>query len=256
MAAEGSIRDEAALRDVIGTPTDLVVAKIADRLNDLTRQFIERSPFVCVATARPDGGLDVSPRGDPAGFVRILDERTLLMPDRPGNRIADTLTNLFEDDRIGLLFLIPGIGETFRVNGRATVVDDPELLEAEHRRRERAATRDPRHDRGGLHAVREGADQIGPLEPRAAHRALRAAEPRGDPALGRRPRARPRRVRPRPRRALRTSRRPLLACSGIARSRLIAVGLIRKPLPVFTTKHLIPAWVELHLNGPAVIQLP
>ena len=130
MAAEGSIRDETALREVIGTPSDLVVAKIADRLNDLTRQFIERSPFVCVATSRPDGGLDVSPRGDPAGFVRILDERTLLIPDRPGNRIADTLTNLFEDDRIGLLFLIPGIGETFRVNGRAVVVDDPELLEA------------------------------------------------------------------------------------------------------------------------------
>jgi PPOX class probable FMN-dependent enzyme len=128
MAAEKTIRDETALREVIGTPTDLVVAKIADRLNDLTRQFIERSPFVCVATASPDGGLDVSPRGDPAGFVRILDERTLLIPDRPGNRIADTLTNLFADDRIALLFLIPGIGETFRVNGRAVVVDDPELL--------------------------------------------------------------------------------------------------------------------------------
>ena len=81
-----------------------------------------------MATARPDGGLDVSPRGDPAGFVRILDERTLLMPDRPGNRIADTLTNLLADDRIGLLFLIPGIGDTFRVNGRASIVDDPELL--------------------------------------------------------------------------------------------------------------------------------
>jgi PPOX class probable FMN-dependent enzyme len=122
------VHDEAALREVIGVPADLVVAKIADRLNDLTRQFVERSPFVCVATARHDGGLDVSPRGDPAGFVRILDERTLLMPDRPGNRIADTLTNLLDDDRIALLFLIPGIGDTFRVNGRARIVDDPELL--------------------------------------------------------------------------------------------------------------------------------
>jgi hypothetical protein len=122
------IRDESALRDVIGAPTELVLTKIADRLNDLTRQFVERSPFVCVATARPDGGLDVSPRGDPPGFVRILDERTLLLPDRPGNRIADTLTNLLEDARIALLFLIPGIGDTFRVNGRATIVDDPELL--------------------------------------------------------------------------------------------------------------------------------
>ena len=122
------IRDEAVLRDVIGTPTELVLTKIADRLNKLTRQFVERSPFVCVATASPDGGLDVSPRGDPPGFVRILDERTLLLPDRPGNRIADTLTNLLEDPRIALLFLIPGVGDTFRVNGRARIVDDPELL--------------------------------------------------------------------------------------------------------------------------------
>jgi hypothetical protein len=109
-------------------PADVATAKISDRLNDLTRQFIERSPFVCVATGKPDGGLDVSPRGDPAGFVRILDERTLLMPDRPGNRIADTLTNLLADPRIALLFLIPGVGDTFRVNGRAVIVDDAELL--------------------------------------------------------------------------------------------------------------------------------
>jgi uncharacterized protein len=128
MATARRIVNEDELREVIGEPTELVLAKISDRLNELTRQFVERSPFVCVATARPDGGLDVSPRGDPAGFVRILDERRLLIPDRPGNRIADTLTNLFADDRIGLLFLIPGIGDTFRVNGRAAVVDDPELL--------------------------------------------------------------------------------------------------------------------------------
>jgi PPOX class probable FMN-dependent enzyme len=123
-----AVADERALREVIGSPSELVAAKVADRLNDLTRQFVERSPFVCVATARPDGGLDVSPRGDPAGFVRILDERTLLIPERPGNKLADTLTNLLEDPRIGLLFLIPGIGDTFRVNGRARIVDDAELL--------------------------------------------------------------------------------------------------------------------------------
>jgi len=123
-----TIRDEDELRALIGTPNEVVVSKIADRLNDLTRQFVERSPFVCVATARPDGGLDVSPRGDPAGFVRVLDERTLLLPERPGNRIADTLTNLFADPRIALLFLIPGVGDTFRVNGTAAVVEDAELL--------------------------------------------------------------------------------------------------------------------------------
>jgi uncharacterized protein len=123
-----AIEDETRLRELIGSPTELVAAKIANRLNGLTRQFVERSPFVCVATARPDGGLDVSPRGDPAGFVRILDEQTLLLPERPGNRIADTLTNLLADPRIALLFLIPGVGDTFRVNGRAVVTDDRELL--------------------------------------------------------------------------------------------------------------------------------
>jgi PPOX class probable FMN-dependent enzyme len=123
-----TICTEAHLREIVGTPNDLVAAKVADRLNDLTRQFVERSPFVCVATSRPDGGLDISPRGDPAGFVRILDDRRLLIPERPGNRLADTMTNVITDPRIALLFLIPGVGDTFRVNGRATVVDDPELL--------------------------------------------------------------------------------------------------------------------------------
>lgn len=121
--------DEAQLREVLGgEPAKLIREKIADRLNPLTRQFVERSPFVVVASGRPGGGLDVSPRGDPAGFVRIVDERTLLLPDRPGNKLADTLTNLLEDDRIALLFLIPGVNDTFRVNGRARIVDDPELL--------------------------------------------------------------------------------------------------------------------------------
>jgi uncharacterized protein len=128
MAATRAITTEERLREVVGEPAPLVAAKIADRLNDLTRQFIERAPFLCVATAHPVGGLDVSPRGDPAGFVQILDERTLLIPDRPGNRIADTLTNLLVDPRIALLFLIPGVGDTFRVNGRAEIVEDPELL--------------------------------------------------------------------------------------------------------------------------------
>jgi uncharacterized protein len=123
--------DETQLREVLGgEPAPLIREKIADRLNPLTRQFVERSPFVVVASGRPDGGLDVSPRGDPAGFVCILDERTILLPDRPGNKLADTLTNLLADDRIALLFLIPGVNDTFRINGRARIVDDPELLAA------------------------------------------------------------------------------------------------------------------------------
>jgi PPOX class probable FMN-dependent enzyme len=123
-----TIHSEAELREIIGEPTDLVRAKLGDRLNELTRQFIERSPFVCVATARPDGGVDVSPRGDPPGFVRVLDDVTLLLPERPGNRLADTLTNLVADPRIALLFMVPGVGDTFRVNGTALVTDDRDLL--------------------------------------------------------------------------------------------------------------------------------
>ena len=124
------MKDETQLRELLGEPAELIRKKIADRLNPLTRQFVERSPFVVVASGRPDGGLDVSPRGDPPGFVRILDDRTLLLPDRPGNKLADTLTNLLADDRIALLFLIPGVNDTFRVNGCARIVDDPELLAA------------------------------------------------------------------------------------------------------------------------------
>ncbi len=123
-----TITNDADLRAIIGSPNDVVVSKISDRLNDLTRQFIERSPFVCVATKMPNGGIDVSPRGDPAGFVRILGERELLIPERPGNRIADTLTNLLADPSIGLIFLIPGVGDSFRVNGRGVITDDQELL--------------------------------------------------------------------------------------------------------------------------------
>jgi PPOX class probable FMN-dependent enzyme len=122
------ISDETELRAIIGEMAPMATGKISDRLNDLTAQFIERSPFVCVATARPDGGLDVSPRGDPPGFARVLDEHTLLLPERPGNRIADTLTNLLHDPRIALLFLIPGVGDTFRVNGEAEIIEDPALL--------------------------------------------------------------------------------------------------------------------------------
>jgi PPOX class probable FMN-dependent enzyme len=125
-----AIRDEAALRGVLGLPTDLVRAKVRDRLDHLTRQFVERSPFVLLATSAPDGSCDVSPRGDPPGFVRVLDERTLLLPERPGNRLADSLRNVLGNAHVGLLFVIPGIGDTLRVNGRATLVADEDLLAA------------------------------------------------------------------------------------------------------------------------------
>jgi len=128
VATISGIATEAELRELIGSPQELVVSKISPKLNDLTRQFIERSPFMCLATSAPDGTCDVSPRGDPAGFVRILDERTLLIPDRPGNKLADSLRNILANPQVGLLFLIPGVGDTFRVNGRARLVTDEELL--------------------------------------------------------------------------------------------------------------------------------
>jgi uncharacterized protein len=120
---------EDGLRSLIGEPSELVQSKVGDRLNELTRQFVERSPFLCLATSGADGTCDVSPRGDPSGFVRILDERTLLVPDRPGNRLADSLRNVMQNPHVALIFLIPGVTDTLRVNGRATIVTDAELLE-------------------------------------------------------------------------------------------------------------------------------
>src|SRR5881394_1136273 len=128
------ITDEAELRAILGTRSAVVASKISDRLNDLTRQFIERSPFVCVATKLPDGGIDVSPRGDPASFVRILDERTLLIPERPGNRLADTLTNLLGDPAIEgappKLGIVVSIEEAYTQCSKALIRSD--LWNADH----------------------------------------------------------------------------------------------------------------------------
>jgi PPOX class probable FMN-dependent enzyme len=123
-----TIREETELRALLGDPAELVRAKVSERLNDLTRRFVDLSPFVLLATSAPDGSCDVSPRGDPAGFVRVLDDRTLLLPDRPGNRLADSLRNILRNPHVGLLFVVPGVGDTLRVNGRATIETDEELL--------------------------------------------------------------------------------------------------------------------------------
>ncbi len=125
---EATIDDEGALRALIGEPSPIVLAKSSATLNRLTRRFIEASPFLCLATADAEGTCDVSPRGDPRGFVRILDDATLLVPERPGNRLADSLRNILQNPHVGLIFVIPGIGDTFRVNGRATLTTDAELL--------------------------------------------------------------------------------------------------------------------------------
>ena len=122
------IDSEEQLRALIGGPAELTRAKISNRLNPMTRLFIERAPFVCIATSDLAGNCDLSPRGDPAGFVRVLDDRTLLIPERPGNRLADSLRNMLANPHIGMLFIVPGVTDTFRVNGRATVTVDADLL--------------------------------------------------------------------------------------------------------------------------------
>jgi uncharacterized protein len=115
------------LRAVLGHPSKLVLDKAIDHIDVHCEKFIAASPFVLVSTANTQGKQDVSPKGDPAGFVRVLDAHTLLLPDRPGNRRADSLTNLLENPSIGLLFLIPGVEDSLRVNGRAEISTDPEL---------------------------------------------------------------------------------------------------------------------------------
>jgi uncharacterized protein len=123
-----TIEDEATLRALIGEPLPLVTRKVTTRLNPLTAAFIERSPFVLLGTSAADGSCDVSPRGDPAGFVRVLDETTVLLPERPGNKIADSLRNILGNPHVGLLFLIPGVADAFRIDGRATLTTDETLL--------------------------------------------------------------------------------------------------------------------------------
>ncbi len=109
-----------------GQPMERSLIKEIDYISDHYRAFVEKSPFVVLATCGPEG-LDCSPRGDPAGFVRVADRKTVLIPDRRGNNRLDTLRNLIRDPRISLLFLIPGVGETLRINGRAEIVTEPEL---------------------------------------------------------------------------------------------------------------------------------
>ena len=123
------VRTIAELEALYGEPMPIAIAKELDHITDHHRAYIEASPFVVVATAGP-GGLDCSPRGDPAGFVRVADERTLLLPDRRGNNRIDTLRNIVTDPRIGLLFLVPGVGVTLRVNGVAEISTDLELRES------------------------------------------------------------------------------------------------------------------------------
>jgi PPOX class probable FMN-dependent enzyme len=120
---------EAELRAIYGEPHARSVTKEIDRLNEQYQAFVKASPFVVLASSGADG-IDCSPKGDEPGFVRIVDERTLALPDRPGNNRIDNLLNIIADPRVSLLFIVPGIGETLRVNGQAEISNDPELLQS------------------------------------------------------------------------------------------------------------------------------
>ena len=115
------------LEALYGTPSGPAVAKEVERLTSGYRAMIEAAPFAVIATVGPEG-VDCSPKGDPAGFIRVIDDATLVIPDRPGNNRLDGMRNVLRDPRISILFLIPGVGETLRVSGRASISVAPELM--------------------------------------------------------------------------------------------------------------------------------
>src|ERR1700687_695407 len=114
----------------MGEPPPACVAKTIAVLDRHCRAFIARSPFVLIASSNTRGLMDISPKGDACGFVRVLDDSTLAIPDRPGNRRADTFTNVLENPKVGLIFVVPGKSETLRVSGSAKIVRDADLLES------------------------------------------------------------------------------------------------------------------------------
>lgn len=124
------VKSKEELRALLGEPHERAVKKEIARLDEHCRAFIARSPFLLLATANAAGQCDVSPKGDAPGFVRVLDEARLVVPDRPGNRRLDGMRNILENPHVGLIFLIPGKEETLRVNGRAAIVHDAEVLAA------------------------------------------------------------------------------------------------------------------------------
>ena len=123
------ISTEDALRELFSPPHEIAVAKVIGHLDKHARALIARSPFLCIGTQTPQGDADVSPRGDPPGFVKVLNERVLLIPDRPGNNRLDTQSNIIANPNVGIIFMIPGFDETLRINGKAKITTEPALLE-------------------------------------------------------------------------------------------------------------------------------
>ncbi|MDX8046460.1 pyridoxamine 5'-phosphate oxidase family protein [Gracilibacillus sp. S3-1-1] len=122
------IETEEQLRELIGYPSELVENKTISMLDHRCREFIEKSPFLMIASSDEAGFCDVSPRGDKQSFVEVISEKYLIIPERPGNKRMDTMRNILSNPRLGLIFFIPGLGETLRVNGKAYLITDQELL--------------------------------------------------------------------------------------------------------------------------------
>jgi PPOX class probable FMN-dependent enzyme len=118
------VRDADELRALVGTPIQRVADKVRPALHELDREWLAAAPLCLVATAGADGTCDVCPRGDPPGFTHVVDERTIAIPDRPGNRRVDGFGNVLENPHVGLIFLVPGRGDTLRINGSAQLLSD------------------------------------------------------------------------------------------------------------------------------------
>ncbi|MFH8345699.1 pyridoxamine 5'-phosphate oxidase family protein [Streptomyces sp. NPDC018045] len=118
------VASERELRELIGEPSDHALYKVRDRLHDLDRQWLASSPFCYVATSDAEGRCDVSPKGDPAGFTTVLDDTTIAIPDRPGNKRVDGFRNILANPQVGLNYILPGRGDTLRINGRARILRD------------------------------------------------------------------------------------------------------------------------------------
>jgi PPOX class probable FMN-dependent enzyme len=125
----GEVTSHEELRELLGTPLPRVAQKDRPRLHDLDRQWLAASPFCLVATAGADGRCDVSPKGDPPGFTLVLDDRTIAIPERPGNRRADGFHNIIDNPHVGLIYLLPGRGDTLRINGKARLVRDADFFD-------------------------------------------------------------------------------------------------------------------------------
>ena len=167
-----TVSDYSGLREVYKPPAPRATQKVLDHLDVHCRNFIALSPMCVLSSANASGQADASPRGDPPGFVQVLDDKTLLLPDRPGNNQVDSLQNIVQNPGVGLLFFVPGMNETLRVKGKAEIVTDAETSEPMMWKRRAPPVRPEDNGGRGLPPLRPGIDPLAPLGPRRADRPL------------------------------------------------------------------------------------